>query len=104
MTHRLLIDGTLVDGAQAMDVIDPTTAAPFAQAPRADRAQAEQAIAAAKRAQAAWAALGYDGRRPYLERFAQAITDNLADMMAWAKVPIPKAGDPVAFPGVAVDA
>jgi acyl-CoA reductase-like NAD-dependent aldehyde dehydrogenase len=76
MTHRLLIDGTLVDGAQAMDVIDPTTAAPFAQAPHADRAQAEQAIAAAKRAQAAWAALGYDGRRPYLERFAQAITDN----------------------------
>ncbi|MFZ4668779.1 MAG: hypothetical protein ACOYML_05735 [Microthrixaceae bacterium] len=34
----------------------------------------------------------------------KTITDNLADMMAWAKVPIPKVGDPVAFPGVAVDA
>ena len=76
MTYRLLIDGDLIDGALRMDVIDPTTARAFAQAPRASMAQAETAIAAARRAQRAWAALGYAGRRPYLERFADAMTAN----------------------------
>lgn len=77
MNHQLLIDGALVDGARATDVIDPTTGAPFAQAPRASEAQAEAAIAAARRAQADWAALGYEGRRPYLERFVDAMEANL---------------------------
>ncbi|UYY58060.1 aldehyde dehydrogenase family protein [Sphingomonas sp. S2-65] len=76
MMHRLLIDGKLTDGASVTDVIDPTRGEAFAQAPRADKDQAEQAIAAAKRAQVDWAALGYDGRRPYLERFAEAIATN----------------------------
>jgi acyl-CoA reductase-like NAD-dependent aldehyde dehydrogenase len=75
--HRLLIDGRLVDGTSTLDVIDPTTGEPFVKAPRASVQQAEQAIAAAKRAQLGWAALGYDGRRPYLERFADAMTANL---------------------------
>lgn len=77
MIHRLLIDGRLVDGTSTLDVIDPTTGEPFVKAPRASVQQAEQAIAAAKRAQLGWAALGYDGRRPYLERFADAMTANL---------------------------
>lgn len=77
MQHRLLIDGSLVQGASALDVIDPTKAQPFAQSPRADKDLAERAIAAAKRAQPAWEALGYEGRRPYLLRFAEAITANL---------------------------
>ncbi len=76
MTYRLLIDGALTDGAHSMDVIDPTNAEAFAQAPRASVTQAEAAIAAARRAQAGWAALGYDGRRPYLERFADAMAQN----------------------------
>ncbi|MFT0862636.1 aldehyde dehydrogenase family protein [Ancylobacter sp. G4_0304] len=76
MSHRLLIDGRLVAGAQSLDVIDPTRAAVFAQAPRADAAQAERAIAAAKRALAHWTALSYDGRRPYLERMADAMAAN----------------------------
>lgn len=76
MAYHLLIDGELVDGAMSMDVVDPTTAAPFAQAPRASATQAEDAIAAARRAQTGWAALGYEGRRPYLERFADAMEAN----------------------------
>lgn len=76
MSHRLLIDGRLVAGAQSLDVIDPTRAAVFAQSPRADAAQAGRAIAAAKRALRNWAALGYDGRRPYLERMADAMAAN----------------------------
>lgn len=76
MTFRLLIDGALVDGALQMDVVDPAKGEPFAVAPRADAAQAETAVAAAKRAQREWAALGYEGRRPYLERFADAMENN----------------------------
>lgn len=77
MPYHLLIDGALVDGTDTINVIDPTMAQPFAQSPRASAAQAEAAIQAAKRAQPAWEALGYEGRRPYLERFAEAITANL---------------------------
>ncbi|MBO9709511.1 MAG: aldehyde dehydrogenase family protein [Caulobacter sp.] len=47
---ELLIDG-------ALDVINPATGKVFATSPRADQAQAEIAIAAAKRAFPAWAAL-----------------------------------------------
>ena len=84
MTHRLLIDGVLTNGASNIDVIDPTTGNAFAQAPHASKAQAEQAIAAAKRAQKGWEALGYEGRRPYLERFAAAMaanTDRIAETL-----------------------
>ncbi|MBF7015033.1 aldehyde dehydrogenase family protein (plasmid) [Novosphingobium resinovorum] len=78
MTHRFLIDGNLVEGALSMDVIDPTTARPFERSPHASVAQAEKAVVAARRAQRAWAALGYEGRRPYLERFADAMAANAA--------------------------
>jgi acyl-CoA reductase-like NAD-dependent aldehyde dehydrogenase len=81
MNFRLLIDGALVDGAQSMDVIDPTIGVAFAEAPRAGKEQAEKAIVAAKHAGRQWAALGYDGRRPYLEQFADAMTAN-ADRLA----------------------
>lgn len=75
MSHRLLIDGALVDGDLAMDLLDPTRGVAFSQSPRASTAQAEQAVAAARRALKGWAALGYEGRRPYLERMADAITE-----------------------------
>jgi hypothetical protein len=34
----------------------------------------------------------------------KAVTDNLAEIMAWNKVPLPRPGDPVPFPGVPADA
>jgi len=34
----------------------------------------------------------------------KAVTDNLADVMAWNKVPLPRPGDPVPFAGVPVAA
>jgi len=84
VTHQLLIDGKLVDGAATLEVINPATAKPFATSPRADRTQAEQAIAAAKRAFPAWAKLGYADRRAYLEKFADGIearADELARLL-----------------------
>src|SRR5262249_23942055 len=53
---RLLIDGTLVEGAGTLDVINPATGRVLTTAPRADRGQLEQALAAAKAAFPSWAA------------------------------------------------
>jgi Aldehyde dehydrogenase family len=47
---RLLINGRLVEGAGALDVINPATGRVLTTAPRADRAQLEEAVAAAKAA------------------------------------------------------
>src|SRR5262245_22051149 len=44
----LLIDGKLVKGAGTLDVINPATGQILAAAPRANRAQLDQAVAAAK--------------------------------------------------------
>jgi delta 1-pyrroline-5-carboxylate dehydrogenase len=53
---RLLINGRLVKGASTLDVINPATGRTLTAAPRADRAQLEQAVAAAKTAFPAWSA------------------------------------------------
>jgi acyl-CoA reductase-like NAD-dependent aldehyde dehydrogenase len=46
----------LVEGAGALDVMSPATGRVLTTAPRADRAQLEEAVAAAKAAFPAWAA------------------------------------------------
>ena len=46
--YKLLIDGKLVSGAMALNVVNPATEEVVAVAPRADRAQLEQAVAAAQ--------------------------------------------------------
>src|SRR5215471_20689852 len=53
---RLLIGGQLVEGAGTLDVINPATGRVLTTAPRADRTQLEQAVAAAKAAFPSWAA------------------------------------------------
>jgi acyl-CoA reductase-like NAD-dependent aldehyde dehydrogenase len=47
---RLLINGRLVKGAGTLDVVNPATGRLLTAAPRADRAQLDQAVAAAKAA------------------------------------------------------
>ena len=73
MAYKLLIDGTLRDGAASLDVIDPATGAVFATCARADAAQLDEAVAAARRAFPGWAALPHAERRGYLERVADAM-------------------------------
>ena len=77
MTHKLLIDGQLVAGASQLDVLNPATGLLLERAPRASSDQAEQAVAAAKRAFPAWAAFSFDQRRTYLERLAAAIDERI---------------------------
>lgn len=74
MAYRMLIDGKLVDGAATLEVINPATGAAFATCARADKAQLNDAVAAAKRAFPAWAALSYPERRGYLQKAADALS------------------------------
>jgi acyl-CoA reductase-like NAD-dependent aldehyde dehydrogenase len=98
---KLLIGGDLVDGDAVMDVVDPSTGSAFMTVPRASVHQAEQAIAAAKAAQPAWAALTIEQRRACLLAFADAIHAN-ADALTRMLVreqgkPLAEAAGEIAF-------
>lgn len=70
---RLLIGGKLVPGAASFDVINPATEQPFASCPRADLAQANEAVAAAKAAFPGWAATPLAERARLLNELADAL-------------------------------
>src|SRR5260370_20185570 len=70
---RLLISGKLVEGAGALDVINPATGRTLAVAPRADQAQLEQAVAAAKTAFPTWSATPLRQRAALLVQLADAL-------------------------------
>ena len=80
MTYRMLIDGKLVEGASTLDVINPATGTSFASCARADAAQLDQAVAAAKRAFPAWSSLTYPERGAYLNRVAEALQARAEEM------------------------
>lgn len=69
----LLINGKRVPGAAKLDVINPATEEVLAEAPRADRAQLQAAIAAAKEAFSPWAARPVDERGALLGHLADAL-------------------------------
>lgn len=73
LSEKMLIDGALVDGASQLEVVNPATGQPFASVARADADQLEQAVAAAKVAGPAWAALGCAARGELLAKLADAI-------------------------------
>jgi len=73
-SYRLVIDGELVDGASTMEVINPATEKPVATCAKADKAQLEAAIAAAKRAFPEWKAQSFDDRRSILMRICEEIS------------------------------
>jgi len=81
---RMLIDGRMVSDAPPLPVIDPATAAVFAQAPDCTRTQLDQAVAAARRAFPAWRDLGLERRRALLEQLApriEAAKESLAPLL-----------------------
>lgn len=73
MDYRMLIGGRLVAGAATLEVINPATGRVFATCARANEAQLNEAVAAAKAAFPGWAAKSIAERRPYLLAFADAI-------------------------------
>jgi acyl-CoA reductase-like NAD-dependent aldehyde dehydrogenase len=70
---RLLINGQLVEGAGTLDVINPATGRILTAAPRADRAQLDQAVAAAKAAFPGWSATTIRKRSELLVKLAEAL-------------------------------
>jgi acyl-CoA reductase-like NAD-dependent aldehyde dehydrogenase len=70
---RLLINGKLVEGAGTLDVINPATGRPLTTAPRADRGQLDQAVAAAKTAFPTWSATPLRQRAALLVKLAEAL-------------------------------
>ena len=70
---RLLIDGKLVEGTGTLDVINPATGRVLTTAPRADRAQLDEAVAAAKAAFPTWSATPVRRRGALLVKLAEAL-------------------------------
>src|ERR1700754_5220584 len=70
---KSLINGKLVSGVARLDVINPATEEVLAEAPRADRAQLNEAIAAAKTAFPAWSAKPTRERGALLGKVADAL-------------------------------
>jgi len=81
MRLRHFIDGESRDPAMGgwLDVLDPATAAPFAQVARGDAADVDAAVAAAQRAFPAWSALPNSERSRWLEKLADALESGLED-------------------------
>jgi acyl-CoA reductase-like NAD-dependent aldehyde dehydrogenase len=74
---KLLINGKFVPGATTMDVINPATGRSFVACPRADVAQLNDAVAAAKAAFPAWSRTSWAERRSALLALADALEKRL---------------------------
>jgi acyl-CoA reductase-like NAD-dependent aldehyde dehydrogenase len=70
---NLLIDGRMVPGAMTLAVLNPATDEILAHAPRADIAQLNEAVAAAKSAFAPWSVRPLHDRRDLLNKLATAL-------------------------------
>jgi succinate-semialdehyde dehydrogenase/glutarate-semialdehyde dehydrogenase len=80
--HGSLVAGQEVAGrAGVRAVVDPASGAAFAEVTLLDAQQAGEAVAAARQAFPAWAALGFAGRGGLLLRLSEAILDD-ADGLA----------------------
>ncbi|MGH6613334.1 aldehyde dehydrogenase family protein [Sphingomonas sp.] len=78
------IDGEYVAGDATFDIFCPVDQAPLGAMATGDEEHVDAAVSAATRAFPAWAALGAEGRLPYLKRFAEEIGKR-ADALAIAE-------------------
>jgi acyl-CoA reductase-like NAD-dependent aldehyde dehydrogenase len=82
--YRLSIGGKLVDAPATIDVLNPATDEVVGTAPAANAAQLDEAVAAARAAFPAWAALSWEERSGYIQRYADALQaqrDELARLL-----------------------
>src|SRR6516164_2880056 len=89
---RLLLNGKLVEGAGTLDVINPATGRILTAAPRADQAQLDQAVAAAKTTFPAWSATPLRQRAALLVKLADALE---AEQGAFARLLTQEQGKPL---------
>jgi betaine-aldehyde dehydrogenase/5-carboxymethyl-2-hydroxymuconic-semialdehyde dehydrogenase len=76
------IGGERVGSARTFATLSPIDGSELAQVARADAADVDRAVRAAHEAWPAWAALGPDGRAPYLHRLADLIDANIDRLAA----------------------
>lgn len=81
MDFKLLIGGTLREGASTLDVVNPATEELAGRAPRSDKQQLEAAVAAAAQAFPQWSVRSWDERAGVLRAIAKVIDEN-ADELA----------------------
>ena len=74
------IDGAWVEGERTFAVTNPATGEVLAHVPDLGAAETERAIAAAKAAQASWAALTAKDRAAVLKRWHELILENAEDL------------------------
>ncbi|ODP36305.1 aldehyde dehydrogenase family protein [Sphingomonas turrisvirgatae] len=79
---HLLIDGVLRPGVSTFPVINPATAQPFADCPKADETLLDQAVAAAGRAFPAWAATPAGERATLVAQIADALEARVDEFAA----------------------
>ncbi|WP_176593682.1 aldehyde dehydrogenase family protein [Sphingobium sp. EM0848] len=71
--YVMTIDGRDATGQGMIDIVNPATGQPFAKAPRADAADLDAAVAAARKALPGWRALPIEERRKALVGISGAI-------------------------------
>src|SRR5471032_2947536 len=91
--YHLLINGRLISGASTLDVINPATGKLLTRCARADRAQLDAAVSAAKMAFPAWSATPIDNRRQALLHIADAVEARSAE---FARLLTQEQGKPLA--------
>jgi len=84
LAHKYLlsIGGELIDSSTKFDVFNPASNQVLAKAPQATAELMEAAIAAAKRAFPAWAALSWDQRSAYIQQYADALEARKDELIA----------------------
>ncbi|QQN75260.1 aldehyde dehydrogenase family protein [Croceicoccus sp. YJ47] len=92
-SFKQIIGGSLVDGVSTIDVINPATEQVVAACPRADKAQLDDAVAAAVGAFPAWKATPLAERRAMLAKACQAMLEQAGDI---ARVLTSEQGKPLA--------
>lgn len=81
LQFNMTINGEPRQGPQSLDVINPATAAPFAQVQAGDPALVEQAVAAAKAAFPAWRDTPDAERKAACHRLAGVLEANMPELM-----------------------
>jgi acyl-CoA reductase-like NAD-dependent aldehyde dehydrogenase len=80
---HLVIDGRLIPGAGTLDVINPATGKLLTRCARADKAQLNAAVSAAKRAFPAWSATSIESRKRLLLSIADTLEARSAEFARW---------------------
>lgn len=93
VTYKLLIGGRMADGDLTMDVVNPATEEVLAKAPRASKAQLDEAVAAAKAAFPAWSATPIATRKAALTAIADVMEKNAGEL---ARILTQEQGKPLA--------